>query len=91
MRNLGYPRLISMENFRTPNFVLVSDILYWLVQRYDQNVDIPDSIATENDRIAFLKSIAQLVVCIMTQLFHPFLEGTSYSHVALPSPSVLQS
>ena len=62
MRGVGYPRLISMENFRTPNFVLVSDILYWLVQRYDPNVDIPDSIATEQDRIVFLKSIAQLVV-----------------------------
>lgn len=34
MKSLGYPRLISMENFRLPNFVLVADCLYWLVQRY---------------------------------------------------------
>ncbi|KAL0490268.1 clusterin-associated protein [Acrasis kona] len=61
MRGLGYPRLISMENFRTPNFILVSDVLYWLVQRYDPNVDIPDSITTEQDRVVFLKAIAQLV------------------------------
>ena len=33
MRALGYPRLISMENFRGPNFELVADCLYWLVQR----------------------------------------------------------
>ena len=33
MRSLGYPRLISMENFRQPNFELVADCLYWLVQR----------------------------------------------------------
>lgn len=33
MRSLGYPRLISMENFRLPNFELVADCLYWLVQR----------------------------------------------------------
>ncbi|KAH0631819.1 hypothetical protein JD844_019653 [Phrynosoma platyrhinos] len=33
MRALGYPRLISMENFRTPNFMLVSEILLWLVKR----------------------------------------------------------
>ncbi len=33
MRALGYPRLISMENFRLPNFELVADCLYWLVQR----------------------------------------------------------
>ena len=34
MRYLGYPRLISMENFRTPNFDLVAEIMLWLVQRY---------------------------------------------------------
>jgi len=34
MRALGYPRLISMENFRTPNFPLVAEILTWLVNRY---------------------------------------------------------
>ena len=33
MRCLGYPRLISMENFRTPNFELVADLLYWLLKR----------------------------------------------------------
>lgn len=34
MRALSYPRLISMENFRTPNFALVAEILIWLVKRY---------------------------------------------------------
>ena len=33
MRALGYPRLISTEDFRTPNFDLVADIMYWFVQR----------------------------------------------------------
>jgi len=33
MRALGYPRLVSMENFRTPNFSLVAEILIWLVKR----------------------------------------------------------
>uniref|UniRef100_A0A8C0JE27 Uncharacterized protein n=1 Tax=Chelonoidis abingdonii TaxID=106734 RepID=A0A8C0JE27_CHEAB len=33
MRALGYPRLISMENFRTPNFILVSEMLLWLCRR----------------------------------------------------------
>ena len=33
MRGLGYPRLISMENFRVPNFELVADCLEWLVKR----------------------------------------------------------
>ena len=33
MRALGFPRRISMDNFRTPNFELVAECLMWLVQR----------------------------------------------------------
>lgn len=33
MKSLGYPRLISMDNFRAPNFELVADCLHWLVHR----------------------------------------------------------
>ena len=32
-RALGYPRLISMENFKISNFALVAEILAWLVKR----------------------------------------------------------
>jgi len=34
MKSLGFPRMISMENFRLPNFELVAECLYWLVQRW---------------------------------------------------------
>lgn len=34
MKDLGYPRLISLDSFRQPNFELVADCLYWLFQRY---------------------------------------------------------
>eukprot|EP00976_Prorocentrum_cordatum_P053425 1078035-Prorocentrum_minimum.AAC.4 len=61
MRSLGYPRLISMENFRQPNFELVADTLLWLSQRYDPSIDIVDDISTEADRVVFLKSISQLM------------------------------
>ena len=61
MRSLGYPRLISIENFRTPNFELTADILYWLVQRYDPGVDISDSIEDEQDRVMFIKNIAHIM------------------------------
>jgi hypothetical protein len=37
LRALNYPRLVSLENFKKPNFELVADILYWLAQRYDPN------------------------------------------------------
>lgn len=33
MRALGFHRLISMENFRTPNFKLVYECLTWLMKR----------------------------------------------------------
>ncbi|KAJ6657552.1 hypothetical protein lerEdw1_002266 [Lerista edwardsae] len=61
MRALGYPRLISMENFRTPNFMLVSEILLWLVKRYEPQTDIPSDVETEQDRIFFIKAVAQFM------------------------------
>ncbi|XP_028914390.1 clusterin-associated protein 1 isoform X1 [Ornithorhynchus anatinus] len=61
MRTLGYPRHISMENFRTPNFGLVSEMLLWLVKRYEPHTDIPSDIETEQDRVFFIKAIAQFM------------------------------
>ncbi|XP_060116805.1 clusterin-associated protein 1 [Heteronotia binoei] len=61
MRALGYPRLISMENFRTPNFMLVSEILLWLVKRYEPQTDIPSDVETEQDRVFFIKAVAQFM------------------------------
>ena len=40
MRALGYTRIISMENFRYPNFPLVAEILKWLVKGDFVNVNI---------------------------------------------------
>ena len=34
MRALGYQRLVSVENFRKPNFELVASALYWMVKRW---------------------------------------------------------
>ena len=59
MCTLGYPRLISIENFKVPHFELVADILIWLCNRYDKNMEILDDITTEKDRVAFLKSVAE--------------------------------
>uniref|UniRef100_A0A9L0RYE1 Clusterin associated protein 1 n=1 Tax=Equus caballus TaxID=9796 RepID=A0A9L0RYE1_HORSE len=61
MRALGYPRHISMENFRTPNFGLVSEVLLWLVKRYEPQTDIPSDVETEQDRVFFIKAIAQFM------------------------------
>ncbi|XP_062444274.1 clusterin-associated protein 1 isoform X3 [Rhea pennata] len=61
MKALGYPRLISMENFRTPNFMLVSEVLLWLVKRYEPQTDIPPDVETEQDRVFFIKAVAQFM------------------------------
>jgi len=61
MRSLGYPRLISMENFRQPNFPLVAEVLIWLVKRYDPNADLPEDTETEQDRVIFIKSVSQFM------------------------------
>lgn len=65
MRAIGYPRLISMEGFRTPNFGQVAQILTWLLERYDHTSDIGGSaagLATEEERVAFLKLAAQTML-----------------------------
>ncbi|NXG51744.1 CLUA1 protein, partial [Psilopogon haemacephalus] len=61
MRALGYPRLISMENFRTPNFTLLSEVLLWLVKRYEPQTDISADVETEKDRVSFIKAVAQFM------------------------------
>ena len=47
MRALGYPRIVSLENFRQPNFVLVAEMLGWLVKRLEPDSDLPLEIETE--------------------------------------------
>ena len=60
MRSLGYPRPISMENFKLPNFELVADILYWFVIRYEPDSYIQYEIDGEQDRVVFIKNIVQM-------------------------------
>ncbi len=45
---------LQMENFRTPNFPLVADALYWLVLRYDPMAKVPEDIDTEAHRVEFV-------------------------------------
>eukprot|EP00095_Tigriopus_kingsejongensis_P010498 maker-scaffold436_size171858-snap-gene-0.33 protein:Tk10498 transcript:maker-scaffold436_size171858-snap-gene-0.33-mRNA-1 annotation:"clusterin-associated protein 1 isoform x1" len=61
MRALGYPRLISLENFRQPNFQLVAEMLSWLVKRFEPTSDLPNEIDTEQDRVIFVRSVVQFM------------------------------
>lgn len=68
MRTLGFPRLISLENFRIPNFTLIADILIWLVKRFDPDADIHDSYTTEEDRILLIRTAAEFMVNYLLDL-----------------------
>lgn len=62
LRILGFPRLVSIENFRNPNFPLVAEVLSWLVARFDPDAEVSNDIETEQDRVIFIKTIAQILV-----------------------------
>mmetsp|Transcript_13386 Transcript_13386/g.35968 ORF Transcript_13386/g.35968 Transcript_13386/m.35968 type:complete len:429 (-) Transcript_13386:101-1387(-) len=59
MRSLGYHRIVSMENFRRPNFQLVADVCDWLLHRFEPHCNIPDDISTEAHRVDFIKAVCQ--------------------------------
>ncbi|XP_051910375.1 clusterin-associated protein 1-like isoform X2 [Hippocampus zosterae] len=61
MRALGFPRLISVENFRTPNFTLVAEILIWLAKCYEPQMEIASDMNTESDRVFLIKTVAQFM------------------------------
>ena len=61
MRALGYPRLISLENFRSPNFQLVAEMLSWLVKRFEPTADLPNEIDTVDERVMFIRSVVQFM------------------------------
>lgn len=67
LRTVGYPRLVSIENFRNPNFGLVADVGRWLVNQYEPKADIPSSCDTEADRVAFIKTFAEFM---LTKVIH---------------------
>ncbi|KAI6215856.1 Clusterin-associated protein 1 [Aphelenchoides besseyi] len=60
LRATHYPRLVSIENFRLPNFPLMAEILEWMVKKrvyaFDPNYRIPKSIETEAERVLFVKT-----------------------------------
>ena len=63
LRALGYPRLVSMENFRQPNFRLVSEMLAWLVKRFQPNSDLPTEVDTEQVPIDSFPRFSHLNRC----------------------------
>ena len=60
MRMLGYPRPVSLESFRTPNFELVADLMLWLVNQFEPSIEVDDDITTVARRVAFLRDVCSI-------------------------------
>eukprot|EP00911_Craspedida_sp_UC1_P002067 UC1_evm1s1596 len=63
LRSLGFPRQVSIENFRQPNFHLVAEILVWLMHRFDPHAaaSVPTDVEMESDRVLFIKAAVQFM------------------------------
>ncbi|PIC36902.1 hypothetical protein B9Z55_015726 [Caenorhabditis nigoni] len=68
-RTLRYPRLMSIENFRSPNFQLVAELLEWIVKkspeicRFEPDASLDaTSISTEAERVEFVKNAVLLML-----------------------------
>ena len=83
MKVLGYPRLISLSNFRVPNFALVAEILIWLVQRFEPDADLPMDHENEQDRVALIRRVAEFMVklLIINQLLTIIIPRNCYMHM----------
>jgi len=64
MRSLGYHQQISMDSFHSPNFSLVSEILFWLALRFEPDTNLPQEIETSEQRVYFIRSIVEFFVNI---------------------------
>ncbi|XP_050715190.1 clusterin-associated protein 1 homolog [Eriocheir sinensis] len=59
LRSLGFPRLVSLENFTAPNFQLVNEVLAWLSSCVDgSHASLPSSIDTEQQRVTLINTAA---------------------------------
>eukprot|EP01105_Mastigella_eilhardi_P006830 TRINITY_DN18347_c0_g1_i1.p1 TRINITY_DN18347_c0_g1~~TRINITY_DN18347_c0_g1_i1.p1 ORF type:complete len:476 (-),score=184.00 TRINITY_DN18347_c0_g1_i1:71-1405(-) len=48
-----------MESFRTPHFAQMHKLVLWLAQRYDPGVVLPTEVSSEEERVNFVKVLAQ--------------------------------
>jgi hypothetical protein len=62
LRKIGYTRFVSFENFRTPNFKLVEDILRWFVTQLEPDEEFLYETGTEQQRVVFIRAFVELMV-----------------------------
>ncbi|KAL0238704.1 hypothetical protein PCE1_004396 [Barthelona sp. PCE] len=61
MKVLGFPHQLNHRSFQKPNFNLMKTLLQWLVQKYDSNITVIDSVETEEDRVFFVRSVVDIL------------------------------
>ena len=60
LRALEYPRMLSLQSFKLPNFKLTAEVLFWLCGKIQQDHQISSNINRENERVAFVRNVCQL-------------------------------
>ncbi|KAI5634872.1 clusterin-associated protein-1 domain-containing protein [Phthorimaea operculella] len=60
MRALGFPRPISLESFRTPNWELVEECMRWLAARLEPDTVLAGGKDSMEQRVALVTHAAQL-------------------------------
>ena len=53
--------MISLENFRQPNFPLVAEMLVWLVKRFEPSADLPTEVMVVN--------MAMVAMCMLMMIY----------------------
>jgi clusterin-associated protein 1 len=59
VRTLGYPTVLGVDSFDTPNFGLMAQLLNWLGLLYDPDMVVIVELSTEAGRVEFVRSIVQ--------------------------------
>ncbi|CAH0398114.1 unnamed protein product [Chilo suppressalis] len=54
MRTLGFPKQISLESFRVPNWELVEECLRWLAARVEPDASLPGGRQSTEQRVAMV-------------------------------------
>ncbi|KAF4659311.1 Clusterin-associated protein 1 [Perkinsus chesapeaki] len=54
LRTLGFHRVVSLSNFKDPNFELTAELIDWLISRLDGEITLPEDIETEAHRVDFI-------------------------------------
>lgn len=62
LRSMEYPRMLSVMSFRTANFKLVAEILFWLCGKIQLDHQISANINRENERVNFIRKVCQLFI-----------------------------